>query len=195
MRALSLAWIPLVASAISVVLSLASIYISTRQPEVLMLLPDVVRVAGGHASGASYIYLQPAFVSTGTNDRIEVVSDMTLALQPVDSPSAAVTTLRWKEQVALVGGAGGELGYQYLADAVPLLISPKAAANPVGLFEAPPGWFIDAGAYAATLTASRIVGESPLVGRFRFTISPSDLDVLDDVGPERFLAYPVTPEP
>ena len=49
-----------------------------------MLLPDVVRVAGGHASGSSYLYLQPAFVSTGTNERIEVIEDMALTLEPID---------------------------------------------------------------------------------------------------------------
>jgi hypothetical protein len=189
MRALSLAWVPLVASAISVVLSVASIYISTRQPEVLMLLPDVVRVAGGHASGSSYLYLQPSFVSTGTNERIEVIEDMTLTLQPVDG-SAPPTTLDWKEQVALVDD-GGTVSYRYQADAVPLLIGPRSAANPIALFEAPEGWFIEAGTYAATLTAERVVGSDPLVGRFPLTIPPGDLVVLDEV-PERYMAYPVS---
>ena len=156
MRALSLAWIPLVASAISVVLSVASIYISTRQPEVLMLLPDVVRVAGGHASGASYVYLQPAFVSTGANERIEVIEDMSLALEPVDG-TAPATTLRWKEQVSLVDD-NGTVSYRYQADAIPLLVGPRSAANPIALFEAPAGWFVEAGTYDATLTANRVVG-------------------------------------
>jgi len=189
MRALSLTWIPLVASAISVVLSLASIYISTRQPEVLMLLPDVVRVAGGHATGASYLYVQPAFVSTGANERIEVIEDMALQLEPVDGAGPA-TTLEWKQQVALVD-EGGTVSYRYEADAVPLLVGPRSAANPIALFEAPSGWFVGAGTYHATLTASRVVGSDPLVGRFRITIAPEDLDELDDV-PERYIVYPVT---
>jgi hypothetical protein len=191
LRALSLAWIPLVASAISVVLSLASIYVSTRQPEVLMLLPDKVRVAGGHATGASYLYVQPAFVSTGTNERIEVIEDMTLTLEPVDR-GAPATTLEWKQQVALVDD-GGTVSYRFQADAVPLLIGPRSAAEPIALFEAPAGWFIGAGTYDATLTASRVVGSDPLVKRFRITIAPEDLDELDDV-PERYLAYPVVPQ-
>jgi hypothetical protein len=187
-RLLTLAWIPLVASAISVVLSLTSIFISTRQPEVLMLLPDVIRVAGGHASGGSYVYLQPTFVSTGANERVEVIGDLQLTLEPVGAGPAV--TLPWTEQVELVGD-GGELSYRHAADAVPLLIGPRNAAGPIGLFRAPAGWYVDAGTYDATLTASRVVGTDPLVARFRFSIPPADLGILDDVTQERFVTYPI----
>ncbi len=188
-RLLTLAWIPLVASAISVVLSLTSIYISTRQPEVLMLLPDVIRAVGGHASGGSYVYLQPTFVSTGANERVEVIRDMRLTLDPVGAD--APVPLTWTEQVELVGD-GGELSYRHLADAVPLLIGPRNAAGPISLFQAPTGWYVAAGAYDATLTAARVVGSDPLVAHFQFTIPPADLGILEDTTQERFMTYPIT---
>jgi hypothetical protein len=190
-RLLTLAWIPLVASAISVVLSLTSIYISTRQPEVLMLLPEVIRVAGGRVTGGSYAYLQPTFVSTGANERVEVIRDVQLTLAPVDAGDPAQLT--WKEQVELVG-EGGELSYRHLADAVPLLVGPRNAAGPIGLFQAPAGWFLEAGTYDATLTAARVVGTDPLVAHFRFSIPPADLAILDDTTRERFVTYPITAE-
>ena len=81
-RALRFGWVPLVAAMLSLVLSVTSIYVATRQPDVLLIMPNVVRLAGGHATGYSYAYLQPAFVSTGNNDRVEVIRDMT-AVGPV----------------------------------------------------------------------------------------------------------------
>ena len=82
MAIVTFAWLPLVASGLAVVLSLASIYVSTREPEVVVILPEIVRLVGGRQTGASYVYLQPAFVSTGVNDRVEVISDMSLDVTP-----------------------------------------------------------------------------------------------------------------
>jgi hypothetical protein len=86
--------VPLVAATISLILSVASIYISTRQQDVLLIMPNVVRLAGGHATGFSYVYLQPAFVSTGNNDRVEVIRDMTLTVRPTAGGPAAVMARR-----------------------------------------------------------------------------------------------------
>jgi hypothetical protein len=74
----SLRWVPLTAALLSLPLSATAILISLQQPEVLLILPDQVRVAQGRPSGAAYLYLQPAFVSTGRNERIEVIRDMRL---------------------------------------------------------------------------------------------------------------------
>ena len=112
-----------------------------------MLLPEVVRVAGGHETGASYVYLQPVFVSTGANERVEVIRDMQLSLEPAGG--GATGQLEWKEQMELVGD-GGPLSYRHVADAVPLLVGPRSAANPLSLFQAPQGWFVGAGTYDAT---------------------------------------------
>jgi hypothetical protein len=189
-RVLRLSWVPLTAALLSLVLSITSIYINSRQPEVLMILPDVVRVAGGHQSGASYLYLQPAFVSTGTNDRVEVIRDMRLNVEL--EGGAAATQLHWAEQIRLVNGApGAGLSYEHEADAVPLLVSPKSAAAPLSLFQAPSGWFFGEGTYRFTLSADRVVASDPLRARFSVVIRAEDLTVLNAPGPERFLTYPV----
>ena len=186
-RALRFGWVPLVAALLSLVLSVTSIYVATRQPDVLLIMPNVVRLAGGHATGYSYAYLQPAFVSTGNNDRVEVIQDMTLTVRPTDGGSPTVMT--WKGVGKLVG-SGETLSYDYTGDAVPLLVSPRSASAPLSLFEAAPGWFLAPGTYEFTLAADRVMAAEPLRGTFRVTVEPGDMDVLDAV-PEQFLPYPI----
>jgi len=189
MALVSLSWVPLVASALAVVLSLASIYVSTREPEVVVILPDVVRLVGGLETGGSYVYLQPAFVSTGVNDRVDVVADMTLVVQRDDGSDA--TDMHWQEQVSLVTDGNGALSYRYDSDAVPLLVGPRSAATPLALFQAPQGWFFSEGAYRFTLEADRVVSAAPLRASFEITLDAEDMAVLGAPGPERFLAFSI----
>jgi hypothetical protein len=186
-RALRFGWVPLVAAMLSLVLSLASIYVATRQPDVLLIMPSVVRLAGGHATGYSYAYLQPAFVSTGNNDRVEVIRDMTLTVRP--TTGGASTVMTWKGLTNLVG-SGGSLSYEYAGDAVPLLVSPRTASAPLAVFDAPTGWFLTAGSYEFTLQADRVMASEPLRATFGVTITPAQMDVLDAV-PEQFLGFPI----
>lgn len=183
-RVVMLSWVPLTASFLSLVLSVAGIYIANRQPDVQLLLPDVVRLIGGRQTGHSYVYLQPVFVSTGNNDRVEVVSDMTLTVEPETAPGVP---FRWTEQIRLVGGADGTLSYEHEADAVALLISPRTAAAPLSTFEAPDGWFFTAGTHRFTLEATRVVSSEPMRATFTVMLRPEDLAILDDPTQERFL--------
>jgi hypothetical protein len=186
------AWLPLLASGLAIVLSLASIYVSTREPEVVVILPEVVRLVGGGQSGASYVYLQPAFVSTGVNDRVEVVSDMRLEVRPRDG--SAPVEMEWASQAALETDANGELSYRYEADAVPLLVGPRSAASPLALFQAPRGWFFAEGTYTFTLQAQRVVAGAPLTASFDVTIDADDLAALSSTESDRFLAFPIEDE-
>jgi hypothetical protein len=189
LKILTLAWVPLTASFVSLILSVAAIYVSTQQPEVLLVMPDQIRIAQGHDSGSAFVYLQPAFVSTGKNERAEVISDMTLS---VTGASASPQTLTWTEQVQLVGDAQTDgLSYQYAGDAVPLLVNARTAASPVCLFDAPEGFFFAPGTYTFTLSANRIVASAPLQATFSVTISPENIAVLDEPGTNRFLAFPI----
>jgi hypothetical protein len=183
------AWVPLLASGLAIILSVASIYVSTREPEVVVILPEVVRLVGGGQSGASYVYLQPAFVSTGVNDRFEVVRDMTLAVRKADG--SAPVELEWASQAALETDADGVLSYRYEADAVPLLVGPRSAASPLALFQAPPGWFFETGTYDFTLEAQRVVVDAPLEASFQVTIDADDLAALLPTDSDRFLAFPI----
>jgi hypothetical protein len=180
----TLRWVPLTAALLSLPLSAAAILISLQQPEVLMILPDQMRVAQGRESGAAYVYLQPAFVSTGRNERIEVIRDMRLEVSGPGGP----TTFRWTQQLHLVSDvSGGGLSYEYVGDAVPLLVSPREAAAPLSLFEAPQGWFFGSGDYSLRLVADRVITGQPLSDDFTVSLAGSDIEFLEQPGPERFL--------
>lgn len=188
-RFVTLRWVPLTAALLSLPLSAAAIFLSLQQPELIVIMPDQIRVAQGRESGSAYVYLQPAFVSTGRNERIEVIRDMVLE---VTSPTGELTSFEWDQQLRLVSDPEtGGLRYEYVADAVPLLVSPRDAAAPLSLFDARDGWFFQPGEYTFRLVADRVVTGQPLSAEFRLTISAENVAFLDQPGPERFLTFPI----
>ncbi len=187
---ITLRWVPLTAALLALPLSATALFVSIQQPEVVLILPDQIRVAQGRESGAAYVYLQPAFVSTGRNDRVEVVRDMRLEITPEAGGEAAV--FDWNQVLRLVTDpATGGLSYEYEADAVPLVIGPRDAATPLSLFQAPDGWHFAPGTYSARLIADRVVTGQPLGDEFRLTLSAEEIAILDQPGPERFLTFPI----
>lgn len=189
-RFITLRWVPLAAALLSLPLSATAVFLSVQQPELIVILPDQIRAAQGRQSGAAYVYFQPAFVSTGRNDRVEVIREMVLDVSPPAGPAA---TFRWTQQLRLVTDPDtGALSYEYVADAVPLLISPREAAAPLSLFNAPPGWFFTAGDYRFRLVADRVVTGQPLVAEFQLTIAQQDIEFLEQPGPEQFLTFPIS---
>ncbi|HYI21530.1 MAG TPA: hypothetical protein VEX62_02740 [Candidatus Limnocylindrales bacterium] len=186
---LTLKWVPLTAALLSLVLSVAAIYVSTRQPDVLLILPDQIRVAQGRETGSAYVYLQPAFVSTGANERVEVIRDMILE---VTSPSGERTSFSWDQELRLVTDPDtGALNYEYVADAVPILVGPRDAAAPLSLFDAPHDWFFAPGSYTFAVAADRVVVGQPLSAQFSLTLTPENIAFLDEPGPDRFLTFPI----
>jgi hypothetical protein len=187
LRFISLRWVPLTAALLSLSLSVVAIYTATQQPSVSLLMPSQVRIAQGRATGGAYLYLQPAFVNTAQNNRVEVIRDMSLH---VTGPATADFT--WTQQLRLeTDPQTGGLTYQYVADAVPLVVSPSNAASPLGLFEAPHGWFFTPGTYQFTLTADRVVAGSALTETFSLTLTADDVAFLDQPGPDKFLEFPI----
>lgn len=171
-------------------LSGTAIFISLQQPEVILILPDQIRVAQGRESGSAYVYLQPAFVSTGRNERIEVIRGMELEVTRAGEASVGFA---WNQQLRLVSDREtGGLNYEYVADAVPLLISPRDAAAPLSLFDALDGWFFAPGDYTFRLVAERVVTGQPLSDEFTLTIGEQDIVFLEQPGPERFLTFPIS---
>jgi hypothetical protein len=182
--------VPLVASLTSLVLSISSIIISTRDPAVTILVPDQIRFVQGERIGLAYAYLQPTFVSRGENDRVEVIRDMRLQITPTSGEETV--TFGWDEVGQLTFDPGDEsLTYEYLADAVPLLIAPDSAENPLSLFQGPAGWFLEAGTYRVELIADRVVASAPLMAAFEITLGEADVDFLNDADGGQFLSLPI----
>jgi hypothetical protein len=190
-RFLSLGWVPLATSSLSLVLAVSSIIISTREPDVVMILPDQVRVAQGDDFGFAYMYVQPAFVNTGANNRVEVLRTMTLEVRAAGGGEPV--EFYWDERGELIyDSAGGSLTYRYVADAVPLLVSPRDAQVPFAVFNGPKGWYFREGVYWVKLVAHRVVSERPLEGAFEITLTQRDVDFLLASRGRSFLTFPVT---
>lgn len=189
-RVLSLAWVPLVASFVSLVLSVGSIVIATRDPSVLMILPDQVRFAQGEGIGYAYAYLQPTFVSTGANDRVEVIRDMTLTVTRLDDDESV--ELAWDEVGTFTfDPADDSLTYEYVADAAPLLVAPDSAENPLALFQGPEGWLLTPGRYEVNLRATREVAASELEGDFQIEVTEEQVAFLNEADGTQFLSIPI----
>jgi hypothetical protein len=189
-RVLRLTWVPLVASLTSLVLSISSIVIATRDPSVAILVPDQIRFVQGERIGFAYAYLQPTFLSTGANDRVEVIADMRLEITPASGGDTM--TFAWDEVGRLdFDPADDSLTYVYLADAVPLLIAPDAAENPLALFQGPAGSYLESGTYRVELVAERVVADDDLRSAFEITLTQADVDFLNAADGDQFLTLPI----
>lgn len=186
----SLWWVPLGASLTSLVLSIGSIIIATREPSVGVIVPEQIRFVQGERIGSAYAYLQPTFVSTGGNDRVEVIRDMELTLTPADGGESA--TFTWDEVGQLTFDPEDDsLTYEYLADDVPLLVAPDSVENPLALFQGPSGWFLEAGTYEIELEATRVVASSPIRVTFEVIVSDDDIAFLEGSDGDSFLSLPI----
>jgi hypothetical protein len=189
-RVLRLTWVPLVASLTSLVLSISSIVIATRDPSVAILVPDQIRFVQGERIGYAYAYLQPTFLSTGANDRVEVIRDMRLEITPASGGDTM--TFAWDEVGRLdFDPADDSLTYVYLADAVPLLIAPDAAENPLALFQGPAGSYLESGTYRVELVAERVVADDDLRSAFEITLTQADVDFLNAADGDQFLTLSI----
>ena len=193
-RVLSLAWVPLTASLVSLILSIGSIVIATRDPSVVLLLPEQIRIAQGGGAGNAIAYLQPTLVSTGNNDRVEVVRDLRLVVTPPDGSDPRA--FAWDESGRfLFDAATNRLGYEYLTDAAPLLITPREAQNPLALFQGPDGWLFVPGTYEVRLIADRIVATGALEATFELEMTAGQVDQLNASDGGEFLSIPIRADP
>lgn len=189
-RFISLEWVPVTTALVSLMFSVSSIFISTREPAVVMILPDQVRVAQGEDFGFAYLYVQPAFVNTGRNERVEVIRDMKLHIAAAAGGRPAEFV--WGNQAELVyDRATNQLNYRYVADAVPLVVSPRSAQVPFSVFNGPKGWYFSPGVYRLTLSAQRVVSRRPLQETVEMTLADKDVDFLNKARGRSFLVFPV----
>lgn len=187
----TLSWVPLAGATLSLVLSVISIIVSTREPQIVLIAPEHVRVAQGEDFGYAYMYLQPALVSTGQNDRVEVVRDLSVRVEPMDGGEGA--TFEWDEVVRLVPAEGDALDYEYVADAVPLLVSPRTAQAPLASFTGPDGWYFEAGTYRLTIHAVRVVGSGDLSQTVQMTLTDEQVTDLNESRGRQFIQLPLSP--
>lgn len=167
--------IPVGVALISLVLSLYTLFEARQAPTVVLTMPSVVRLSQG--PDAAWLYLQPLFVNTGSNNRVEVIADLAVTVQRGSGDPVA---FRLDEFGAWeYDRATGYLNWAFISDPAPLVVGPTAPQYPIGLFIAPPGWHWQAGDYQLTVMASRSVGETPLQGRLTLTLTDEQVTYLD----------------
>jgi len=169
--------------------------LASREPDVILIGPDIVRVAQGIDFGFAYIYMQPAFVSTGENDRVEVISDMRLhVLDGPDGATLPTAAFYWDEQARLEEHPETRtLDYRWVADAAPLLVSPSMAQVPFSVFNGPDGWYFVPGTYEMQLVADRTVATAPLTFDFQIDFSDEEVEFLNDQRGNAWMSFPATP--
>jgi hypothetical protein len=192
-------WVPLTASMLSLAVAIYSLIISTQDPELLLILPNQVYLseieAGGSEFHPSRVYLQPNFVSTGNNDRTELIRTLTLKVEP--GPDGGPLTLDWREQGSWDFTEGLQVmirSYTYSADAAPMLVNPNQAQQPVAVFDVPTDWTLQPDApYRLTLTADRAVAARPLAGTAEMTVPAELIDAFKTQTQQTILTVPLMP--
>ena len=167
------AWVPFVATFVSLWFSVSAYVEATRDPDVTLVMPDQVRITGTRFPD---VYVQPAFLSTG-NNRVEVVRNMSMRLEPLSGGEPV--RLEWVGQGTWEYDASFDaLTYVPGADAAPMLVSPTSPQGPVAVFRnvEPDEWGVQPGDYRLVLSATREVVPTPLERTVLFTVTQEQAD-------------------
>lgn len=198
-------WVPIIASIFSLVIAVYGLIVATEDPEVVVLMPRHVIMDDADAGAdvpfaPENIFLQLSFVGTGNNNRIELISSITLRLEPeAGGPS---TMLEWAEQGdwdfvdPLSGGQGHALSeriYVYRGDAAPLLVGPNNAQQLLCVFPMRERYVLTPGVrYRLTLTAERVVAGKPLAASGLITVSAEEISYLkSNYRTQKFIQAPL----
>lgn len=168
-------YLPVCVAVCSLCVALFSLYSQRASPEIALSMPDRVRVFDGASIGG--LYLQPRFIDSGSNDRVEVVTGMTATL--TWAGGGEPVALRWDEQGAWVYDSNShELTWTFVADPAPLIVSRSSPQLPMCLFLAPADWQWQAGDYVLHLTADRKIRSDPLEGEIAFSVTANQAAAL-----------------
>ncbi len=180
--------IPVSVALVSLILSLYTLFEARQAPTVVLTMPAVVRLTQG--PDAAWLYLQPLFVNTGSNNRVEVIADLVVTVRRRNDDAMAFHLDEfgaWDYDPET-----GFLNWTFVSDPAPLVVGPTAPQYPIGLFIAPPGWRWTAGDYQLTVAAARAVGGTPLRGRMKLTLTEDQVAYLN-ANPGAFLQISTAP--
>jgi hypothetical protein len=182
-------WVPIVTAVSSILLSTYTLVTARYEPDVRVLMPKQVRMAQGGSRGA-YLYVRPVFIAAGPSERVEVITDVYLQVEPRDRGRQGAQFV-WDEQgIWRYDPATQELTWTYTDDAGPFLVYAGDAELFTGLFVGPREWRFEAGGYRITLVAERAVSARPLTGSFEVEFSEESIQLLNESGGTRFLTFP-----
>ena len=184
------AWVSVITAVVSLVISLYTLVVTTTRPELLLIMPNQVRITQGGNSGP-YLYLQPTFVSTGLSERIEVIRWIRVEVARVDGAGEPVE-FGWDEQGEWVNDPETMFfNWVFTEDAGPFPVSARDAQHSMGLFIGPREWLFEPGRYRITLTAERIAVDEPLIGSVEVELGAEQLEYINQSQGNQFLIFTV----
>ena len=184
-------WVSIATAILSLVISIYTLVITTYEPELLLIMPNQVRIGQGGNSGP-LLYIQPMFISTGLSERVEVITGIRVQVEPVDQSSSSVEFV-WDEQGSwAVDPSTQDLNWVFTGDSGPFLVSAKNAQFFTGLFIGPYDWLFKPGTYRITMIADRITDSQPLHATVEILLVSESLDYLNQSQGTRFLVFPVS---
>jgi hypothetical protein len=183
-------WVSIITAILSLAISLYTFAITTYEPELLLIMPNQVRIVQGGTSGP-LIYIQPMFISTGLSERVEVITSIRVQIAPVNQTLNPVEFV-WDEQGTwIVDPVTQNFDWAFTGDSGPFLVSAKNAQFFTGLFIGPSNWLFEPGRYQITLIANRITNSQPLRTSVDLFLAEEDVAYLNQSQGTRFLAFPV----
>ncbi len=184
-------WLPIVTSTISLIVAITTYVASNQDPDVSMTLPDrILMVQGGNSPAG--IYIQPSFVSTGRNNRIDVITDIKLHIEALADQSVP-TDFKWTELGTWSYIPETGITYIFQSFKRPLNVSPSNPQSPVCLLQGPSDWLFNAGDYRFTITSTRAVGTTPLLTTFTVNFPQGDVDFINSNNGNKFVQFPIQP--
>jgi hypothetical protein len=181
-------WVPIVTALVSLAISLYTFVVTTQDPEVLLVMPEVVRIAQGGEGGA-YVYLQPIFAGVGLSDRVEVIGGIQLRVEPIDQPDRGADFV-WDERGTWVFDPNTQgLSWAFTADPGAFLVSVKNAQDFTSLFIGPRDWRFAPGAYSVRVIAERAGRSDALAAAIEIELAQADITYLDEAKGTRFLTF------
>jgi hypothetical protein len=187
-------WLQVLIVVISFATSTYTFFATNAAPDLALTMPAFVRVAqGSNLGGVAVVYLQPSFANVGQSAHVEVISAMTLRVQPASGGAASEFT--WREIGHFVpstpSGGPVRLNYEYVSDAPPL-VTQGNPQSPVATFVGSLGWYFASGTYKITLIASRQVNTTPLQRTIQIPLTDASVAALNDKGGGAFLRTDAT---
>lgn len=182
-------WVPIVTALASLALSLYTFAVTMQNPDMLVVMPDVVRIAQGGPSGP-LIYAQPVFIGTGMSERVDVVTGIHLRVEPIN-PSGGSVEFVWDEQGEWVyDPVTQHFNWIYKGDSGAFLVGARNAQDFMGLFIGPQEWRFEPGRYRIVLVADRVTNRQPLSEAIEIVLAPENVEFLNQSQGSTFLTFP-----
>ncbi len=137
-------WVVIVSILLSILATLVSIspflYEKLSPPGVVLHLPDRIRIEQRPQKEPNLVdvYTQPSFTSTGNNQKVEIIGDMTITVQDLqDGPPMEFRAVSYGRFATTEPGEAN-VTYKYIGETGVLTVPPNGALVPVIRFQQKP---------------------------------------------------------